>query len=150
MTARAFACYVKDKLPYASDYLAGHAECAVTFVTDKSGETEILKAYPQGEERRAINAVFDEIVADLKLQHTLTHAETTLPLAVQAVPLAENEQISIFTMERPSVIGQLAAARPAEKVRRRRWLPGNPLRRKFKEVKYWKKTRTTKFTVLII
>lgn len=115
MTARAFACYVKDKLPYASDYLAGHAECAVTFVTDKSGETEILKAYPQGEERRAINAVFDEIVADLKLQHTLTHAETTLPLAVQAVPLAENEQISIFTMERPSVIGQLAAARPAEK-----------------------------------
>lgn len=82
---------------------------------DKSGETEVLKAYPQGEERRAINAVFDEIVADLKLQHTLTHAETTLPLAVQAVPLAENEQITIFTMERPSVIGQLAAARSAEK-----------------------------------
>ena len=82
---------------------------------DKSGETEVLKAYPQGEERRAINAVFDEIVADLKLQHTLTHAETTLPLAVQAVPLAENEQISIFTMERPSVIGQLAAARPEER-----------------------------------
>ena len=115
MTARAFACYIKDKLPYASDYLAGHADCAVALVMDKSGETEVLKAYPQGEERRAINAVFDEIVADLKLQHTLTHAETTLPLAVQAVPLAENEQISIFTMERPSVIGQLAAARPAEK-----------------------------------
>ena len=115
MTARAFACYIKDKLPYASDYLAGHADCAVALVMDKSGETEVLKAYPQGEERRAINAVFDEIVADLKLQHTLTHAETTLPLAVQAVPLAENEQITIFTMERPSVIGQLAAARSAEK-----------------------------------
>ena len=115
MTARAFACYIKDKLPYASDYLAGHADCAVALVMDKSGETEVLKAYPQGEERRAINAVFDEIVADLKLQHTLTHAETTLPLAVQAVPLAENEQITIFTMERPSVIGQLAAARPAER-----------------------------------
>ena len=100
---------------YASDYLAGHADCAVALVMDKSGETEVLKAYPQGEERRAINAVFDEIVADLKLQHTLTHAETTLPLAVQAVPLAENEQITIFTMERPSVIGQLAAARSAEK-----------------------------------
>ena len=115
MTARAFACYIKDKLPYASDYLAGHADCAVALVMDKSGETEVLKAYPQGEERRAINAVFDEIVADLKLQHTLTHAETTLPLAVQDVPLAENEQISIFTMERPSVIGQLAAARPEER-----------------------------------
>ena len=28
MTARAFACYIKDKLPYTSDYLAGHADCA--------------------------------------------------------------------------------------------------------------------------
>ena len=115
MTARAFACYVKDKLPYVSDYLAGHADCAVAIVMDKSGETEVLKAYPQGEERRAINTVFDEIVADLKLQHILTHVETTLPLAVPEVPLAENEQISIFAMERPSVIGQLAATKPEEK-----------------------------------
>lgn len=150
MTARAFACYIKDKLPYASDYLAGHADCAVALVMDKSGETEVLKAYPQGEERRAINAVFDEIVADLKLQHTLTHAETTLPLAVQAVPLAENEQITIFTMERPSVIGQLAAARSAEKVPRRRRLLKSPTRRRFNEVKHWKKTRIIRFTGLTI
>jgi hypothetical protein len=115
MTARAFACYIKDKLPYQSDYLAGHADCVVTFVTGKDGKMEVLKAYPEGEERRAINAVFDEIVTDLKLQHTLTHAETTLPLPVQTVPLAQNEQISIFTMERPSVMAQLAAAKPAEK-----------------------------------
>ena len=74
-----------------------------------------MKAYPQGEERRAINAVFDEIVADLKLQHTLTHAETTLPFAVQAVPLAENEQISIFTMERPSVIGTACSGKAGRK-----------------------------------
>lgn len=66
MTARAFACYIKDKLPYQSDYLVGHADCAVTFVSDKDGKMEVLKAYPEGEERRAINAVFDEIVADLK------------------------------------------------------------------------------------
>ena len=46
MTARAFACYIKDKLPYSSDYLAGHADCAVAFVTDKSGELEVLKAFP--------------------------------------------------------------------------------------------------------
>lgn len=115
MTARAFACYIKDKLPYQSDYLAGHADCAVAFVSGRDGEMEVLKAYPQGEERRAINAVFDEIVADLKLQHILTHAETTLPLPVQTVLLAENEQISIFTMERPSVMAQIAAAKPAEK-----------------------------------
>ena len=113
MPARAFACYIKDKLPYQSDYLVGHADCAVTFVSDKDGKMEILKAYPEGEERRAINAVFDEIVADLKREQILTHSDVTLPLPAQ--PLAENEQISIFTAERPSVMAQLAAAKPAEK-----------------------------------
>ena len=115
MTARAFACYIKDKLPYQSDYLAGHADCAVTLVAGKDGKMEVLKAYPEGEERKAINAVFDEIMAELKREQILTHSETTLPLPVQAAPLAENEQISIFTMERPSVMAQLAAAKPAEK-----------------------------------
>jgi len=113
MTARAFACYIRDKLPYSSDYLAGHADCAVAFVTDKSGELEVLKAFPEGEERKAINAVFDEIVADLKREQILTHSDETLPLPAQ--PLAENEQISIFTAERPSVMAQLAAAKPTEK-----------------------------------
>ena len=113
MTARAFACYIKDKLPYQSDYLAGHADCAVTFVADKGGEMSVLKAFPEGEERRAINAAFDEIVADLKREQILTHSDVTLPLPVQ--PLAENEQISIFTADRPSVMAQLAAAKPAEK-----------------------------------
>ena len=113
MTARAFACYVKDRLPYQSDYLAGHADCAVTLVADRDGKMDVLKAFPEGEERRAINAVFDEIVADLKLQHILTHQEETQPLAVQ--PLAENGQISLFDRERPSVMGQLAAKKTAEK-----------------------------------
>ena len=63
--------------------------------------------------RSAINAVFDEIVADLKREQILTHSDVTLPLPVQ--PLAENEQISIFTADRPSVMAQLAAAKPAEK-----------------------------------
>lgn len=113
MTARAFACYIKDKLPFSSDYLAGHADCAVTFATDKSGEMAVLKAFPEGAERKAINAVFDEIVADLKREQILTHSDETLPLPAQ--PLAENEQISIFTSDRPSVMAQLAAVKPAEK-----------------------------------
>ncbi|MCR2050410.1 hypothetical protein NSB25_24515 [Acetatifactor muris] len=113
MTARAFACYIKDKLPYRSDYLAGHADCAVTFVADKGGKMAVLKAFPEGEERRAINAVFDEIVADLKREQILTHSDETLPLPAR--PLAENEQISIFTADRPSVMAQLAAVKPAEK-----------------------------------
>ncbi len=112
MSARAFACYVMDKLPYRSDYLVGHAESAVDMVSTKSGELEIVKAYPQGEERKAINAVFDEIIADLKREQILTHADVVLPLKA---PEKGNEQISIDMGKRPSVIGQLAASKATEK-----------------------------------
>ena len=89
------------------------SDLAVTFVSDKDGKMEVLKAFPEGEERKAINAVFDEIVADLKREQILTHSDETLPLPAR--PLAENEQISIFTADRPSVMEQLAAKKPAEK-----------------------------------
>ena len=75
LTARAFACYVKDRLPYISDYLAGHAESAVTLVTGKDGEPGVLKAYPEGEERAAIDAVFDEFFQCLKKDGYLTHSD---------------------------------------------------------------------------
>jgi hypothetical protein len=39
----------------------------------------------------------------------------TLPLPAHTPPLAENEQISLFGGERPSVMEQLAAKKPAEK-----------------------------------
>jgi hypothetical protein len=79
LTARAFATYVMDKLGRRSDYLIGHAECAVNIVTDKSGEMQILKAYPQGEERTAINRAFDDVVAELKREQYLTHDERRPP-----------------------------------------------------------------------
>lgn len=110
MTARAFACYIKDKLPYASDYLAGHADCALAMVTNKDGSLEIIKAFPEGEERKAINAVFDEIIQDLKREQILTHSDITLPL-----PAAERQQISLFDDDRPSVLGQLATVKAQEK-----------------------------------
>lgn len=100
LTARAFACYVQDRLPYRSDYLDGHAECAVSLVSRPDGEPEVIHAYPQGAEREAINAVFDEIVADLKLEHIFTHSE-------QPLSLAESE--------RPSVLGQLVAGKQQQK-----------------------------------
>lgn len=112
MSARAFACYVMDKLPYRSDYLVGHAESAVDMVSTKSGELEVVKAYPQGEERKAINAVFDEIIADLKREQILTHADVVLPLKA---PEKGSEQLSIDMGSRPSVIEQLAASKAAEK-----------------------------------
>ena len=115
MTARAFACYIKDKLPYTSDYLAGHADCALTLVSGKDGEMEVLKAFPVGEERRAINAVFDEIIQDLKREQLLTHADVTFPLSVSELREAADGQLSMFGVGRPSVMDQLAANRPADK-----------------------------------
>lgn len=57
MFARAFACYVKDKLgDDKSDYLVGHSECA------KYGK---VVAYPLNEERKVINANFDSFFAEL-------------------------------------------------------------------------------------
>ena len=113
MTARAFACYVKDRLPYQSDYLVGHAESCVGLYTKKDGSTEVVRAYPQGEERKAINAAFDNLIAELKKELVFTHTEEvpSLPLPKEQSP----QQLSILDDEKPSVLGQLAAAKIAQK-----------------------------------
>lgn len=87
LTARAFATYVMDKLARSSDYLIGHAECAINITVDENGTPHLLKAYPQGEERKAINTVFDELVAELKLQRYLTHDDRVRPEPKQAPPV---------------------------------------------------------------
>lgn len=111
MTARAFACYVKDRLLYQSDYLVGHAESCVRLHTNKDGSTEVVRAYPQGEERKAINAAFDNLIAELKKELVFTHTEETpsLPLAKAQEP----KQLSFLDTEKPSVLGQLAVAKVA-------------------------------------
>lgn len=116
LTARAFACYVMDKLPYQSDYLVGHAESAVALKSGKDGELSVIRAYPQGDERRAINAVFDEIVADLKLHHLLTHEDKAIPAQESKSHEMGSDQLSMFDNERPSVLGKLAAAKAATEI----------------------------------
>lgn len=113
MTARAFACYVKDRLPYQSDYLVGHAESCVGLYTNKDGSTEVIRAYPQGEERKAINAAFDDLIAELKKELIFTHTEEvpSLPRPKEQAP----QQLSILDDDKPSVLGQLAAAKVAQK-----------------------------------
>ena len=71
MFARAFACYVSDKLGYISDYLCGHAEMDVGLVPDKNNELELLKAYPEGEERKEINAKIEKFLEFLKEKNIL-------------------------------------------------------------------------------
>ena len=132
LTARAFATYVVDKLPGDSDYLVGHAESGIAIVPDKEGNMEIVRAYPTGNERIAINAVFDELVDELKREGILTHDDRPQPEAVQEVPqdirdvpqdfgadfwqYAPIEQLSLFSAspakeDKPSVLGQIAASK---------------------------------------
>ena len=63
--ARAFACYVKDKLEVKgirNDYLCGHADTCVTF----DENLNVIKAYPEGAERIAINAKIDALMEQIK------------------------------------------------------------------------------------
>ena len=72
MFARAFACYVKDKLsPGRSDYLCGHADLYVALVGTPSGETKKAVAFPMGEERKIINRAMDTMIQELKEQKLL-------------------------------------------------------------------------------
>ena len=66
MAARAFACYVADKTGKNNDYLTGHAEAAFTLDTDAKGNVRVIRAYPVGAERAAINEAFDELIAAMK------------------------------------------------------------------------------------
>lgn len=71
MFARSFACYVYDKLRNRSDYLCGHAESAIGFGVDKDNELTIIKAYPEGEERKEINKKIDKLIEYLKEKQLL-------------------------------------------------------------------------------
>ena len=87
----------------------------LTLVSGKDGEMEVLKAFPVGEERRAINAVFDEIIQDLKREQLLTHADVTLPLSVSELREAADGQLSMFNEGRSSVLEKLSVAKTQEK-----------------------------------
>ena len=64
MFARAFECYIKDKLEYQSDYLCGH--------TDRYLDPQKnIPAYPTGEERKAINEKIDKLINFLKEKEIL-------------------------------------------------------------------------------
>lgn len=76
MFARAFACYVSDKLNYTSDYLCGHADSALDFITNKDGESEVVKAFPEGEERKLINEKMDKLIEFLKEKNILHDSKT--------------------------------------------------------------------------
>ena len=71
MFARSFACYVSDKLNNRSDYLCGHADLDLGLVTNNKGEIELIKAFPEGEERKNINEKIDKLIDYLKEKNIL-------------------------------------------------------------------------------
>ena len=76
MFARSFACYVSDKLGYKSDYLCGHADLAIGIIQNKDNEPEVIKAFPEGEERKLINEKIDKLIEFLKEKNILHDSKT--------------------------------------------------------------------------
>ena len=76
MFARSFACYVKDKLNNRSDYLCGHAELDLSLGTNNNGDIELIKAFPEGEERNLINEKIDKLIGILKEKALLHDCRT--------------------------------------------------------------------------
>lgn len=79
MFARAFSCYVYDKLEEKGvhdDYLCGHCNTYTAHVMDKNGNDSVIHAYPVGEERKVINQCFDKVIDSLKEKGLLHHRET--------------------------------------------------------------------------
>lgn len=77
MFARAFSCYVEDKLSERScrsDYLCGLSDSA-----EFMHNGEIKKAFPDGEERKAINKCFDKVFDQLK-ELGLLHSQDLVPV----------------------------------------------------------------------
>lgn len=66
--ARAFECYVMDKLAeqgMRNDYLCGHAERTLS-VQDKKENSHTVRIHPTGEERKAINSEIDKVFEELR------------------------------------------------------------------------------------
>lgn len=64
MAARAFACYLHDKMKemgIKNDYLTGHA-----FQKGMNSKGEVIPVYPTKEEREVINKAFDKVIEEMK------------------------------------------------------------------------------------
>lgn len=95
MMARAFACYVSDKLAangMRSDYLSGSSELAVSFDTTPDDQVVVIKAIPEGEERAKLNEDFDALIEALKNKGVLlASAPATEEYAVTSYSIDEDE-----------------------------------------------------------
>lgn len=90
MFARAFHCYIKDKLKekgIRNDYLCGHADLFSTF----NSQGEIINAYPTGDERSKINASFDLLIKKIKEDDLILHAGEPSKQNIKFIEVLPNE-----------------------------------------------------------
>lgn len=91
MFARAFDCYISDKLKSAgvvSQYLTAHSDSYILPPAKDSGEVKC--AFPVGDERRTLDACFDSLLETLK-QRDVLHDDPTMTLAAAPEATIEEE-----------------------------------------------------------
>ena len=88
MLARAFAAYITDKTSGSNDYLSGHSERTV-FV--EGGTASIM---PVGEERKMINAAFDELFAAAKADGLFHESTREKPTSKTRYALSESAELN--------------------------------------------------------
>ncbi len=113
MFARAFDCYVKDKLKEAGikdTYLSGHADAYHV----KEGDEDFY-AYPIGEERKTLNALFDELVSEMITKGYLEErAESDIFMVCKDKPEAENVSGGGETKDANSISSLTCAKTPIQ------------------------------------
>lgn len=116
MFARAFACYVYDKVKEKggqSDYLCGHANSCVTQTLNPTTKKfETFRAYPYGEERVTINKCFDELILELQEKGLLHQYELPVqerkPALSDTIKGIEVSKIKLHEEEKGKHKGQFA------------------------------------------
>lgn len=98
MFARAFDCYIEDKLKgkgISDTYLSGFASCYV-MKDEKTGQ--LMRAYPYGEERKLLNEKFDKLFEKLREDGTFLKKTKSLDKITRIPDIKNWEQISIFDL----------------------------------------------------
>lgn len=98
MFARAFDCYVADKLKEAGikdDYLSSKSDC---FKIEQNGV--LYRAYPVGEERALINKKMDNLIDDLRCRGILKEKDVQRDRVNEKVKLSDIDRIIETQRER--------------------------------------------------
>ena len=88
MLARAFAAYITDKTNRSNDYLSGHSERTVLV---EGGTASIM---PVGEERKMINAAFDELFAAAKADGLFHESTREKPTTKTCYAISESAELN--------------------------------------------------------